>query len=113
MRSLNVYVDDTLVGTLSEGNNLWVFDYDPAWIAWDRSFDLSPALARSTPRHEDGGTMRPVQWYFDNLLPEELLRTAVAKEAIHSGLAGLVIADDQVEDAVRQSVFHPAYRPYI
>jgi serine/threonine-protein kinase HipA len=24
--------------------------------------------------------MRPVQWYFDNLLPEELLRKAVAKE---------------------------------
>ncbi len=42
-----------------------------------------------------------------------LIATAVAKEAIHSGLAGLVIADDQVEDAVRQSVFHPAYRPYI
>ena len=81
MRSLNVYVDDTLVGTLSEGNNLWVFDYDPAWVAWDRSFDLSPALPRGTLRHEDGGTMRPVQWYFDNLLPEELLRKAVAKEA--------------------------------
>lgn len=81
MRSLNVFVDDTLVGTLSEGNNLWVFEYDPAWVAWERSFDLSPVLARSTLRHEDGGTMRPVQWYFDNLLPEELLRKAVAKEA--------------------------------
>ena len=81
MRSLNVYVDDKRVGTLSEGNNLWVFDYDPAWVAWERSFDLSPALARGTLRHEDGGTMRPVQWYFDNLLPEERLREAVAREA--------------------------------
>lgn len=81
MRSLNVYVDDKFVGTLSEGNNLWVFDYDPEWVAWDSSFDLSPALARGTLRHEDGGTMRPVQWYFDNLLPEELLRKAVAREA--------------------------------
>jgi len=81
MRSLNVFVDVTLVGTLSEGNNLWVFEYDPVWAAGEGSFDLSPALSRSTHRHEDGGTMRPVQWYFDNLLPEELLRKAVAKEA--------------------------------
>lgn len=81
MRSLVVYVDNARVGTLSEGNNLWVFEYDPAWVAWERSFDLSPALARSTRRHEDGGTMRPVQWYFDNLLPEELLRKTVAREA--------------------------------
>jgi len=80
MRSLHVYVDNKRVGTLSEGNNLWVFDYDPAWVAWESSFDLSPALARSTRRHEDGGTMRPVQWYFDNLLPEELLRTTIARE---------------------------------
>lgn len=81
MRSLHVYVDNTRVGTLSEGNNLWVFEYDPAWVAGERSFDLSPALPRSTRRHEDGGTMRPVQWYFDNLLPEERLRKTVATEA--------------------------------
>ncbi len=81
MRSLNVYIDNKLIGTLSEGNNLWVFEYDPAWVARESSFDLSPALSRATLRHEDGGTMRPVQWYFDNLLPEELLRKAVAKEA--------------------------------
>ena len=81
MRSLKVYVAQSLVGTLSADNNLWVFEYNPAWVAQDCSFDLSPALARSTLRHEDGGTMRPVQWYFDNLLPEELLRLAVAREA--------------------------------
>jgi serine/threonine-protein kinase HipA len=81
MRSLQVYVDRTLVGTLSEENNLWVFNYDPAWVAMERSFDLSPALTREKLRHEDGGTERPVQWYFDNLLPEELLRQAIAKEA--------------------------------
>lgn len=81
MRSLNVFVDFTLVGTLSEANNLWVFEYDPGWAASESGFDLSPALSRSTLRHKDGGTLRPVQWYFDNLLPEELLRKAVAKEA--------------------------------
>ena len=81
MRSLQVYVDQTLVGTLSEANNLWVFEYDLAWAALDRSFDLSPALPRSGLRHQDGGTVRPVQWYFDNLLPEEILRETVATEA--------------------------------
>lgn len=81
MRSLQVYVDQSLAGTLSEANNLWVFEYDLAWVALGRSFDLSPALPRSALRHEDGGTVRPVQWYFDNLLPEEGLRRTVAKEA--------------------------------
>lgn len=81
MRSLQVYVDQTLAGTLSEANNLWVFEYDPAWAALERSFDLSPALPRRVLRHEDGGTVRPVQWYFDNFLPEELLRKTVASEA--------------------------------
>ena len=81
MRRLQVYIDQTLVGTLSEGNNLWVFEYDPAWADLDRSFNLSPALPRSVLRHEDGSTVRPVQWYFDNLLPEEILRETVAKEA--------------------------------
>ena len=80
-RNLHVYIDQRRIGTLQEGNNLWAFEYDPQWAQAKDSFDLSPALARSTPRHEDGGTTRPVQWYFDNLLPEELLREAVAREA--------------------------------
>ena len=41
------------------------------------------------------------------------IATAVAKEAIHSGLAGVPLADHQVEPAVRESVYHPAYRSYI
>ncbi|MCX6868716.1 MAG: hypothetical protein NTV46_21440 [Verrucomicrobia bacterium] len=41
------------------------------------------------------------------------IATAVAKEAIHAGLAGVPLADDEVESAVRQSVYHPAYRSYV
>jgi malate dehydrogenase (oxaloacetate-decarboxylating)(NADP+) len=41
------------------------------------------------------------------------IATAVAKEAIHAGLAGVVLADDEVESAVRQSVYHPAYQSYV
>ncbi|ROZ66238.1 HipA domain-containing protein [Ramlibacter sp. WS9] len=81
MRSLHVWIDQRRIGTLQEGNNLWAIEYDPQWAQATDSFDLSPALARSELRHEDGGTARPVQWYFDNLLPEELLREALAREA--------------------------------
>ena len=42
-----------------------------------------------------------------------IIATAVAKEAIHSGLAAIELADDEVEDTVRESLFHPAYRPYV
>ncbi|MFO1337064.1 MAG: HipA domain-containing protein [Burkholderiaceae bacterium] len=81
MRELKVYVGADLVGSLTEEDNLWSLQYDPAWAARDDSFDLSPALPRATLRHVDGATRRPVQWYFDNLLPEEDLRRIVARDA--------------------------------
>ncbi len=81
MRTLNAYLNDQRVGTLSEGNDLWRFEYDPAWGNAPSSFDLAPGLSRATPLHQDGATQRPVQWYFDNLLPEETLREALIKDA--------------------------------
>jgi serine/threonine-protein kinase HipA len=80
-RQLNVFINEHLVGTLREANDLWAFDYDPAWAASENAFDLSPALSRSRLLHVDGASQRPVQWYFDNLLPEEALRTVLAREA--------------------------------
>ncbi len=41
------------------------------------------------------------------------IATAVAKEAIHSGLARHQLVDNAVEPAVRASLFHPAYRSYV
>ncbi|WPB59008.1 HipA domain-containing protein [Xylophilus sp. GOD-11R] len=81
MRSLEVYLDERHVGTLGEGDDVWQFRYEEPWRASLDAFDLSPALPRGTALHQDGGSHRPVQWYFDNLLPEESLREAVAKEA--------------------------------
>lgn len=81
MRSLNVYTDNRLLGALHEGDDLWRFEYDPRWAAAPDGFDLAPGLPREQPIHTDGGSKRPVQWYFDNLLPEELLRQAISKEA--------------------------------
>jgi serine/threonine-protein kinase HipA len=81
MRTLTVYLNDSPIGVLSEGNDLWSFEYDTQWAKASHSFDLSPSLKRARLTHRDGGSDRPVQWYFDNLLPEENLREAVSKEA--------------------------------
>ena len=85
MRTLEAFLNEQRVGTLSEGEDLWRFEYDPQWANASDAYDLSPRLARSELVHADGGTDRPVQWYFDNLLPEEEQRDAVAKEAKISG----------------------------
>ena len=79
-RQLDVLVNDRLVGHLHEENDLWQFDYATSWINAPDGFDLAPALPRAAGRHADGASKRPVQWYFDNLLPEENLRSIIAKE---------------------------------
>lgn len=85
MRELHAYIDDRLVGVLSEEGDVWAFAYEPAWANDPEAFDLSPALRRRAGRIVDGASERPVQWYFDNLLPEEGLRTVYAREALVAG----------------------------
>jgi len=80
-RQLEVLVSDRLIGHLREENDLWQFEYDSAWRESPQAFDLSPALSRGQALHADGATNRPVQWYFDNLLPEDSLREVIAKDA--------------------------------
>lgn len=80
-RELEVSTNGRVIGRLREAANMWEFAYAPAWSSAESAFDLSPALPRSQPVHTDGGSSRPVQWYFDNLLPEENLRMVLAKEA--------------------------------
>jgi serine/threonine-protein kinase HipA len=81
VRTLATTLNGRPVGTLREGNDLWSFEYDPAWLEAPDGFDLSPALARKGRVHHDGGSDRPVQWYFENLLPEEQLREVVSRGA--------------------------------
>jgi len=81
MRALRVFIGQRLVGELLENNDLWGFDYAEEWQAAPDGFSLSPAISRRDKIHRDGATQRPVQWYFDNLLPEEQLRTTIAQEA--------------------------------
>ncbi|WP_157270955.1 HipA domain-containing protein [Azohydromonas aeria] len=81
-RTLEVLLDGRrLVGSLHENDDVWRFDYDPDWARDPQGFDLAPGLPRSGLSHVDGGTNRPVQWYFDNLLPEEGARLLLSQEA--------------------------------
>jgi serine/threonine-protein kinase HipA len=80
-RELAVSINEEQVGYLRESENLWHFEYAAEWARAAEGFDLAPALPRSQLLHSDGATLRPVQWYFDNLLPEESLRVILAKEA--------------------------------
>lgn len=80
MRELAVWIDRTRVATLREANDLWALEYAAEWIASPEAYDLSPALPRSAGTVVDGASRRPVQWYFDNLLPEGELRDLIARD---------------------------------
>jgi len=80
-RFLDIFINDVKLGQLVEQNNLWGFEYAQSWINSPDAFDLSPTLSRAQLIHQDGASNRPVQWYFDNLLPEENMRTILAREA--------------------------------
>ena len=68
-RELRVNIDELPVGTLYENRGIWSFRYTPSWA--ENGFALGPSLPLQTEELIDSGTNRPVQWYFDNLLPEE------------------------------------------
>jgi serine/threonine-protein kinase HipA len=80
-RSLTVYSNERLVGWLSALNDIWQFEYAPEWVKWEHSWDISPPIPRAAGTVVDGSTRRPVQWFFDNLLPEDRMRTAIAAKA--------------------------------
>ncbi len=69
------------VGRLQEVSGLWSFQYSKTWLINSSRFALSPHLPLVPDAMVDGATLRPVQWYFDNLLPEEGQRILLAKDA--------------------------------
>lgn len=80
-RSLNAWINQICVGILREANGLWAFCYSEQWLADPAAHPLCPLLPLQAEEHRDGATTRPVQWYFDNLLPEEGQRHLIAKSA--------------------------------
>ncbi len=80
-RSLRASINQTEVGTLQEVAGLWSFQYADVWLTNPQSFALSPHLPLTAAPVPDGASQRPVQWYFDNLLPEEGQRVLLAADA--------------------------------
>ncbi|MGI9211452.1 MAG: HipA domain-containing protein, partial [Methylococcaceae bacterium] len=80
-RTLLASINGNPVGTLHEENGIWIFRYADAWITHPDSYALSPHLPLKADPILDLSTTRPVQWYFDNLLPEENQRILLASDA--------------------------------
>lgn len=80
-RSLRASINQQEVGSLQEVAGLWSFQYTPDWLANPKGFALSPHIPLSAQPLLDGASQRAVQWYFDNLLPEEDQRVLLAKDA--------------------------------
>ena len=79
-RRLSVSSNGRSIGALLEQDGIWTWVYDDVWLRAPDAFPLSPALPLSEQRVRDGSTQRTVQWYFDNLLPEELMREVLSQE---------------------------------
>ena len=80
-RALRASINQTNVGTLQEVGGLWSFQYSADWLVNPRGFALSAHLPLTAESLLDGASKRPVQWYFDNLLPEEGQRVLLAGDA--------------------------------
>jgi serine/threonine-protein kinase HipA len=74
-------INQVSVGVLRAANDIWSFTYAPAWLERPDCYPLSPALPLQNEPVRDGSTRRSVQWYFDNLLPEEGQRVLLARDA--------------------------------
>jgi len=81
MRILQVYINTYRVGELRDDNGIWSFTYASDWVKTADGYAISPALPLQLPPHVDGSSQRSVQWFFDNLLPEEGARTLLARDA--------------------------------
>lgn len=80
-RELFASINGKQVGVLCDEAGTWTFEYARSWIEFAQAFDLTPSLPRTAEKITDNGTQRPVQWFFDNLLPEDAAREVLAREA--------------------------------
>jgi len=80
-RELFASINGVEVGVLRDEADVWSFEYNTEWSTAAASYDLAPNLPRTAGKIVDGASTRPVQWFFDNLLPEEGARDLLAREA--------------------------------
>lgn len=79
-RKLAVWFEKKIIGELKSLNGVWSFEYAQSWQDDKTAFPLCPNIGLSRKKHTDNSTDRYVQWFFDNLLPEENARTIIAKD---------------------------------
>ncbi len=80
MRELNTYINSDRVGVLSEEDDIWAFTYHAGWLKNADSYPLSQHIPLTANKQIDGSTRRHIQWFFDNLLPEEGARELLARD---------------------------------
>ncbi len=80
-RELVASINGATVGILRDQADIWTFEYDSTWVKSADGFDLAPGIPRSQGKIIDGASSRPIQWFFDNLLPEEEAREVLARDA--------------------------------
>jgi len=85
IRTLRVFFESDFVGDLADSNGVWSFSYSGSWL--EKGFPLAPALPFQPESIVDGSTLRCVQTFFDNLLPEEAAKQLMAKDA------GIAVSD--------------------
>lgn len=99
-RILEASINGRRVGTLKDEQGRWTFTYDRSWLSFDKRYALSPHLPLQEESLVDNSSQRQVQWYFDNLLPEEGQRTLLATEAtIHQADAFALLEHYGAESA--------------
>jgi|GEM_PF-843322 len=74
MSQLRVLSDDAWIGTLDVTEGRWSFAYAPEWTI----HPLAPGFPLTVRDYQDAGEHRPVEWFFENLLPEGRLRELIA-----------------------------------
>lgn len=79
-RKLFAFINSKPVGVLIDRNGVWSFQYDEKWID-DKGYPLAPSFPLMKEEIIDDSNVRPVQNFFDNLLPEEAARQLMAKDA--------------------------------
>lgn len=113
-RSLRAMINQAEVGILQETGGLWCFQYAESWLNNPLKFALSPHLPLTAESILDGATQRPVQWYFDNLLPEEGQRTLLANDAqLHSADAFGLLGWYGAESAGSITLLPPDAKPQL
>lgn len=81
IRTLTVWINSQPVADLQDVDSFWQLTYRAEWLVDHKAYALGPHLPLQAEPILDTGTVRPVQTFFDNLLPEEGQRILLADDA--------------------------------